>query len=65
MTDVTVRFPLSKYGTEKEFRLSYEALEVACHAIEQYCERLRGDHVGKLMVIFFHGKIQSFTKGVR
>ncbi|XP_021964769.1 protein RRNAD1 isoform X2 [Folsomia candida] len=55
-------FPLSKYGTEKEFRLSYEALEVACHAIEQYCERLRGDHVGKLMKF---GIQRAGLKGVK
>lgn len=31
--------------------ISYEALEVACHALESYCDRLRDSEAEKLKVI--------------
>ncbi len=41
--------------------ISYEALEVACHALESYCDRLRDSEAEKLkvtqrtlLIIFFY-----------
>lgn len=31
--------------------ISYEALEVACHALESYCDRLRDSEAEKLKVV--------------
>ncbi|KAK9712750.1 Methyltransferase domain [Popillia japonica] len=38
-------FPMSRFAVENKFHLSYNAREVACHAIETYLDRLRtGQH---------------------
>ena len=44
----TVGYPLSDYVRSllPESSLSYEAREVACHSIEDYCQRLEGAMFG-------------------
>jgi hypothetical protein len=36
-------YPMSQYFTIKEYnnKLSYAALEVACHALEKHCDKLK------------------------
>ncbi|XP_023222855.1 protein RRNAD1-like [Centruroides sculpturatus] len=39
--DLNRNFPLSNFLKNSKFTLTYEALEISCHAIETYTERLR------------------------
>lgn len=39
--DLNKNFPLSNFLKNTKFMLSYEALEISCHAIETYIERLK------------------------
>lgn len=37
-------FPMSAFSKMIDLKLSYEAREIACHAIEQYCQKLDTDY---------------------
>ncbi|XP_053688192.1 methyltransferase-like protein 25B [Sabethes cyaneus] len=37
-------FPLSEFSNKHRLKLSYEAREIACHAVEQYCNKLQTDY---------------------
>lgn len=56
-------YPLSKYLSQRtsgdSSQLSYEAREIACHAIEQYEQRLRADNFEYLRV---HSYRAAFEK---
>lgn len=41
---------MADFTKSTDLKFSYEALEVACHAIEQYCQRLRLGQAKKLIV---------------
>lgn len=44
-------YPLSKYLLlRKSHELSYTSLEVACHAIEKYCDKLKTGNYEDLIV---------------
>lgn len=44
-------YPLSKYlSSFANCKLSYTALEVACHAIESYCDKLKTGNYKDLIV---------------
>ncbi|XP_053674218.1 methyltransferase-like protein 25B [Anopheles nili] len=51
-------FPLSNFCRNSDVRLSYEAREIACHAIEQYREKLRADY-HELKVHAYRAAIES------
>jgi len=48
-------------------KFSYEALEVSCHALEQYCDRLRQGHVRKLMIHSYRAALEAILikRGIR
>lgn len=49
--DVANGYPLSKYlSSFAKHKLSYIALEVACHAIESYCDKLKTGNYEDLIV---------------
>lgn len=44
-------YPLSKYlSSFANYKLSYTALEIACHAIESYCDKLKTGNYEDLIV---------------
>lgn len=44
-------YPLSKYlSSFANYELSYMALEIACHAIESYCDKLKTGNYEDLIV---------------
>lgn len=50
-TDVPKGYPLSQYVLALEnHKLSYAALEVACHAIEKHCDQLKNGDRADLIV---------------
>ncbi|XP_058831009.1 methyltransferase-like protein 25B [Topomyia yanbarensis] len=51
-------FPLSEFSKSRCLRLNYEALEIACHAIEQYCNKLDG-HYDELKVHAYRAAIEK------
>ncbi|CAL8108792.1 unnamed protein product [Orchesella dallaii] len=60
-------FPLSAAAKRHDLSFTYEALEVACHANEQYCERLRNGQVRKLMTHSYRAALETILvkKGIR
>lgn len=49
--DVSNGYPLSKHlSSFPNCKLSYAALEVACHAIESYCDKLKTGNYKDLIV---------------
>lgn len=49
--DVSNGYPLSKYlSSFARHKLSYTSLEVACHAIESYCDKLKAGNYEDLIV---------------
>ncbi|ODM91699.1 Protein RRNAD1 [Orchesella cincta] len=56
-------FPLSATAKHHDLKFSYEALEVACHANEQYCERLRNGQVRKLMTHSYRAALETILVG--
>ena len=45
-------FPMSRYftATHNNYEISYAALEVACHAIEKHCDKLKTNNYADLKV---------------
>lgn len=53
-------YPLSKYvATSAGHSLTYAALEVACHAVENYCDKLKENQYDDLKV---HGYRATLEK---
>ena len=57
-------FPLSDFCRRTNLTLSYEAREMACHAIEQYRERLSGDY-HELKIHAYRAAIESIIVRLR
>ncbi|XP_062549539.1 methyltransferase-like protein 25B [Armigeres subalbatus] len=51
-------FPMSTFSKQLGLGLSYEAREIACHAIEQYNRKLGGDY-GELKVHAFRAAVEK------
>jgi len=52
--NVSNGYPLSKYlSLFTKHKLSYTALEVACHAIESYCDKLKTGNYEDLIVKYY------------
>ncbi|GLH06002.1 Uncharacterized protein GBIM_11531 [Gryllus bimaculatus] len=51
-------YPLSNFISEQPCSLSYEAREIACHAIENYCERLCSGNVSHLKVHCYRATLE-------
>jgi hypothetical protein len=51
---------VSEYLSSRPHFLSYEAREIACHAIETYCERLCFGHYEDLKVCGCEARVQEF-----
>lgn len=51
---------MSEYLSSRPHFLSYEAREIACHAIETYCERLCFGHYEDLKVCGCEARVQEF-----
>ncbi|GJQ84632.1 hypothetical protein Trydic_g12661 [Trypoxylus dichotomus] len=43
-------YPLSRFALENQFHLSYNAREVACHALESYVARLKSNECWRLRI---------------
>ncbi|EZA60626.1 Protein RRNAD1 [Ooceraea biroi] len=53
-------YPLSKYlSSSTNRKLSYTALEVACHAIESHCDRLRTGNYEDLIVHAYRAALET------
>ncbi|CAK9830868.1 Methyltransferase-like protein 25B [Anthophora retusa] len=53
-------YPLSKYLLlRKNHSLSYTSLEVACHAIEKYCDKLKNGNYEDLIVHTYRGALET------
>lgn len=59
LTPPVMGFPLSKYCQEKNWTLSYLSCEIACHAIENYVNKLKTDDFIQLKV---HAYRAAFEK---
>uniref|UniRef100_A0A182XZ70 Methyltranfer_dom domain-containing protein n=1 Tax=Anopheles stephensi TaxID=30069 RepID=A0A182XZ70_ANOST len=57
-------FPLSEFCRTSKLSLSYEAREIACHAIEQYRDKLKSDY-GELKVHAYRAAIESIIVRLR
>ncbi|XP_012234528.1 methyltransferase-like protein 25B [Linepithema humile] len=58
--DVLNGYPLSKYlSSFTNHKLSYTALEVACHAIESYCDKLRTGNYEDLIVHAYRAVLET------
>ncbi|XP_012059464.1 PREDICTED: protein RRNAD1-like [Atta cephalotes] len=59
--DVSNGYPLSKYLSSftKHKKLSYTALEVACHAIESYCDKLKTGNYEDLIVHAYRAALET------
>ncbi|XP_032662812.1 protein RRNAD1-like [Odontomachus brunneus] len=59
-TDVSNGYPLSKYlSSFANHKLSYTALEVACHAIESYCDKLKTGNYEDLIVHVYRAALET------
>lgn len=59
--DVLNGYPLSKYlSSFMNHKLSYTALEVACHAIEGYCDKLKTGSYKDLIVKYLTEALLDF-----
>ncbi|XP_014489337.1 PREDICTED: protein RRNAD1-like isoform X2 [Dinoponera quadriceps] len=59
-TDVTSGYPLSKYlSSFVNHKLSYAALEVACHSIESYCDKLKAGNYDDLIVHAYRAALET------
>ncbi|EFN60617.1 UPF0431 protein C1orf66-like protein [Camponotus floridanus] len=53
-------YPLSKYlSSFANYKLSYTALEVACHAIESYCDKLKTGNYEDLIVHAYRAILET------
>lgn len=53
-------YPLSEYlRSSKSNKLSYAALEVACHAIESHCEKLKSSDYGDLKIHAYRAALET------
>ncbi|XP_018396365.1 PREDICTED: protein RRNAD1-like [Cyphomyrmex costatus] len=58
--DVPKGYPLSKYlSSFTKHKLSYTALEVACHAIETYCDKLKTGNYEDLIVHAYRAALET------
>ncbi|XP_011687303.1 PREDICTED: protein RRNAD1-like isoform X2 [Wasmannia auropunctata] len=58
--DVSNGYPLSKYlSSFAKHKLSYTALEVACHAIESYCDKLKTGNYEDLIVHAYRAALET------
>ncbi|XP_011162554.2 protein RRNAD1 [Solenopsis invicta] len=58
--DVANGYPLSKYlSSFAKHKLSYTALEVACHAIESYCDKLKTGNYEDLIVHAYRAALET------
>ncbi|XP_018312574.1 protein RRNAD1 [Mycetomoellerius zeteki] len=58
--DVSNGYPLSKYlSSFTKHKLSYTALEVACHAIESYCDKLKTGNYEDLIVHAYRAALET------
>lgn len=54
-----VGYPLSKYISNKNSHcLSYAALEVACHALENYCDKMKNSQYNDLKVHAYRAALE-------
>ncbi|XP_043794082.1 protein RRNAD1-like [Apis laboriosa] len=52
-------YPLSKYLLCKNHSLTYTSLEVACHAIEKYCDKLKNGNYEDLIVHTYRAALET------
>ncbi|XP_067001365.2 methyltransferase-like protein 25B isoform X3 [Anabrus simplex] len=58
LSDHFTGYPLSYFVSERPHTISYEACEIACHAIESYCERLCSGDVNHLKVHCYRATLE-------
>ncbi|XP_014605105.1 PREDICTED: protein RRNAD1-like isoform X1 [Polistes canadensis] len=52
-------YPLSSYKSFRNRKLSYNALEVACHAIEKHCDKLKNNNYTDLIVHTYRAVLEN------
>ncbi|XP_035730280.1 protein RRNAD1-like isoform X1 [Vespa mandarinia] len=52
-------YPLSSYLSFKSHKLSYNALEIACHAIEKHCDKLKNNNYADLIVHAYRAVLEN------
>ncbi|XP_047367121.1 methyltransferase-like protein 25B isoform X2 [Vespa velutina] len=52
-------YPLSSYFSFKNHKLSYNALEIACHAIEKHCDKLKNNNYADLIVHAYRAVLEN------
>lgn len=52
-------YPLSLYLSSKNHKISYNALEVACHAIEKHCDKLKTNNYNDLIVHAYRAVLEN------
>ncbi|KRT80597.1 hypothetical protein AMK59_5705, partial [Oryctes borbonicus] len=58
MTSNAYGYPLSQFSLENKFHLSYNAREVACHALESYIERLKRNEHWQLKIHCYRAALE-------
>ncbi|KAK2579480.1 hypothetical protein KPH14_010794 [Odynerus spinipes] len=52
-------YPLSSYLLSRNHKISYNALEVACHAIEKHCDKLKTNNYADLIVHAYRAVLEN------